>query len=95
MAQLVQLARGCARFDERGDVIQDFGRKPAGHAHLRNVFGGMNGNGHAVTLSARKRTKRRVVSKAWIIAPKRPGRVFWAPGAGLGSFAVNAWKVLS
>jgi len=30
---------------------------------VRNVFGSVNGNGHAVTLSARKRAKRRVVAK--------------------------------
>ncbi|MHA2943474.1 hypothetical protein ACW9FF_16565 [Ralstonia mannitolilytica] len=55
MAQLVQFARGHTRLDERRDVVQDFGGKPAGHAHVRDVFGGVEGNGHAVTLSARKR----------------------------------------
>uniref|UniRef100_UPI001C086232 hypothetical protein n=1 Tax=Acinetobacter nosocomialis TaxID=106654 RepID=UPI001C086232 len=63
--------------------------------HLRNVFGGVNGNGHAVTLSARRRLERRVVAKGRIIAPKRPGRGFQAAGASLARFVADTRKVLS
>ncbi len=46
VAELVEFARGHSRGDMRRDVVEHLGGERAGHAHLGDLFGGFERNGH-------------------------------------------------
>ena len=48
VAQAVELAGGHARLDERLDVVEDLGGQLAGHAHVLDLFRGLDDDAHYV-----------------------------------------------
>jgi hypothetical protein len=49
VAQAVDFAGGDTWLDEGRDVVEDLGPKAASHAHLGDVFGGVQVNAHAAS----------------------------------------------
>ncbi|MNZ58540.1 hypothetical protein D3C78_765520 [compost metagenome] len=75
VAQAVELFGGDTGLDVLFDHLQDFGGQAAGDAHLFDVFGGFDGDGHCRLSTAHGCAN--ILRKGRILPERRPLRRLW------------------